>query len=150
MEPSAPAAVELAVGLVRVRLAATSATAPTGRRAEATVVRLTAAGRGAGGEGHQTFELGTRAARTGDLLLASHELLKLRAASGAAVVVDRHGKEVRRRWAPGQGARPVSRSLTSHRRRATAASCEAGDEAAGCFRSKYFPVTASTSGEDAR
>src|SRR5262245_43715402 len=46
--------------------------------------------------------------------------------------------------------RPVSRALTSQRRRCAASSLEAGDDAAGRRLTQYLPVTPATSGEDAR
>ena len=83
---------------MRVRLAATSAAATGGRRPEATVVRLPAARGRARREGHEALELGTRAVGAGYLLLASDQLLEMSTATGAEVVVDRHGKRFAEGW----------------------------------------------------
>jgi hypothetical protein len=83
---------------MRVRLAATSAAATGGRWPEAAVVRLPVAGNWTSRQGDETFELGTRAVGAGYLLLAPDQLLEVGTATGAVVVVDRHGK----RFAEGQ------------------------------------------------
>src|ERR1700719_2477621 len=46
--------------------------------------------------------------------------------------------------------RPVIWALTSHNRRAMLASCDSADDRASLESMKYFPVTPSISGEDAR
>lgn len=83
---------------MRVRLAATSATATVGRWPEATVVRLPAAGGRPSREGDETLELDTRAMGTGWLLLAPYQLLEAGAATGAVIVVDGHGKRFVEGW----------------------------------------------------
>ena len=78
-------------GSVRVRLAPTSATTAR-RRAKATVIRLPATRGRTGREGQKPLELRSGAAGAGDLLIASNQVLELSATSGAAVLVDGHGR----------------------------------------------------------
>jgi hypothetical protein len=107
---------------MRVRLAATSAAATGGRRPEATVVGLPAAGGRTSREGDETLELGTRAAGTGYLLLAPNQLLEAGTATGAVVVVNRHGKRFAAGWPrvkgtarSGDRSRPIVVAQPPHR-----------------------------------
>ena len=114
---------------MRVRLAPTSA-ASARRRAKATVIRLLAARGRAGREGQEPFELRPGTAGAGDLLVPANQLLELGAARGTAVLVDGHGRELRRWSVRGQGIGCWRRWRAGPHRRAGASSWDSRDETA--------------------
>ena len=85
---------------------------------------------------------------TGDLLVAADQLLELSATAAAAVIVNRHDGDSPE--APG-GSRGAGQALTElpqpSRRRLIVGLTR---RRLACLRSKYFPVTLSISGEEAR